>query len=319
MKLVIFLFFGILITPIINNAQSIYSKLRASGNVIDVAVIDNLLYAATDNGCVDVFDIITKKTIQKIKVPGLKDFMGDKIQAKVFSVDASNDGNKVILVYQGNSGFRNIGIYENNILNKIIDADKDKMMIKKAKLINETQMLLGQLSNEIVLFNIPDKEVIYEMQISTSSFSDFVLSPDKSEFIITDESGIIRLIDSKDGKFLKEFSGNNVDNIYKLDYKNEIIIGGGQDRRVAIYNSRLDNQYYIQNDFLVYCVGLSPDGQLGAYSANEDNHVIIFNTSNKAELFRIEGQTSTLTGIYFISNNKLIITCEDPEIVFWKL
>ena len=307
------------VAPFIINAQTIEFSLKASGNVIDVVITDDLLYAATDNGSVDVFNIKERKIIRRIKVPGLKDFMGDDIQAKVFSVDVSEDGKKVILVYQGKGGFRNVAIYENNELRKIIDADTDKMMIKKAKLINNSHLLIGQLSNEIVLFNIENRTVIYKKQISTSSFSDFVLSKDKSKFITTDESGKVRLIASGDGKLIKEYSGNNVDNIYKLDYKNDIIIGGGQDRRVAIYNTQIDDRYYIQNDFLVYCVGLSPDGQLGAYSANEDNDVVIFNTLNKTDLFTLKGQVSTLTGICFISNEQVVITCEDPEIVFWKL
>ncbi|OQX76139.1 MAG: hypothetical protein B6D61_09255, partial [Bacteroidetes bacterium 4484_249] len=290
------------VAPFIINAQTIEFSLKASGNVIDVVITDDLLYAATDNGSVDVFNIKERKIIRRIKVPGLKDFMGDDIQAKVFSVDVSEDGKKVILVYQGKGGFRNVAIYENNELRKIIDADTDKMMIKKAKLINNSHLLIGQLSNEIVLFNIENRTVIYKKQISTSSFSDFVLSKDKSKFITTDESGKVRLIASGDGKLIKEYSGNNVDNIYKLDYKNDIIIGGGQDRRVAIYNTQIDDRYYIQNDFLVYCVGLSPDGQLGAYSANEDNDVVIFNTLNKTDLFTLKGQVSTLTGICFISN-----------------
>jgi WD40 repeat protein len=193
------------------------------------------------------------------------------------------------------------------------------MLVKKARFIDDNKILLGLLSNELILFNHQQKQVIYIVQISAYSFSDFCLNDDKSQVITADESGIIHLISTNDGKILNEYSGNNVDNIYKAVFQNGTIITGGQDRRIGIYHTALNDKYYIEGDFLVYSVGLSPDGSIGAFSASEDNDICLFNTHTKEIFLTLKGHNSTLTKIYFINNSKLITSCDDPDIFIWEI
>ena len=292
-------------------------SLIASGAVTDFIVQDNVLYVATDQGIVDVFDLTDGSRATQIKLPPITDFMGDEIPAKVFSIDKSDD--KLLLVIQGNHGFRNVLLYQDGEISKIIDADEDKMLVKKARFVDDNKVLFGLLSNELILFDHQQKQIIYNVQISAYSFSDFCLNDDKSQVITADESGIIHLIHTNDGKILNEYLGNNVDNVYKTVFQNATIITGGQDRRVGIYHTVVDDKYYIEGDFLVYSVGLSPDGSIGAFSASEDNDICLFNTNTKEIFQTLKGHNSTVTKIFFFNNSKLITSCDDPNIFIWEI
>lgn len=104
------------------------NTLLTTGDVQDIKYKDNILYAGTSNGTVEVFDTSTNEKINTIKIPEIKDFMGDTIASKIYSIDIID--NKILIVSQGMKGYRNIFIYENNNLKKVIDIDK-KYYIQK--------------------------------------------------------------------------------------------------------------------------------------------------------------------------------------------
>ncbi len=292
-------------------------RITATGSVIDFILEKNILYAATDQGVVDIFDIKSGEKIDQLILPSIKDFMGDNIPPKIFSIDKIDDN--ILLVVQGKRGFRDVVVYSGKEFEKIIDSGNDKMLIIEARYFNKDKIVLGLLSNEILLYDIPGRSVLYKTHVSNYSLSDFCLNEDKSKIFIADESGILRMVDTQTGEVIREFEGNNVDRVYKLDYKNGIIAGGGQDRRLGIYDIRADTKYFLQEDFLIYCVGLSNDGNLCAYSVNENNDVCIIEVETKQKMHILSGQESTLTKILFSSDNTLITSGEDPEILFWKL
>jgi len=310
--ILMFLFFSI-------NVFAINPKftLKASGGVYDFIIEDNILYAATDAGVVDIFDIKRKTRIGEIRVPKIKDFAGDFILPKIFSIDKIKVEESIILTVQGDAGYRDVFIYKNKKLTKIL-SEKDKLMAKRAIFITKDLIMLGLLSNEILLYNIKTDKQIYRKQLSTSVFSDFTTDKTREITITCEESGKIRMLNSKNGQTIKVFSGQNLDNVYKVCYNKMTFIGAGQDRRVSVYRWGRE-EYYIETDFLVYCVGLDEEGRLGAYPANENNDIYIFNTETREILHKLKGQKSTLTKIEFLPNNKMVSSSEDKYIIFWDL
>jgi len=285
-----------------------------SGGVTDLVLKDDLLYAATKASAIDVFDTKSGELLKSIKIPQIKDFMGDIINTKIYSVDVIND--KVLFVSQGEKGYRNIFEYKNNKLVSIIGVDK-KMYISKAKYINENQIILGLLGNRLFLYDLPQKKFIWETQVSQSKFSDFALNEDKTKVVVADESGSLKQFITKSGKLKKIYSGVNVDNVFQVDIKNNVIITAGQDRRCAIYDKF--NQYYKKSSFLIYSAGLSPSGEVAGFANNEDNDITVFNTKNKKDLYTLKGHKMTLTKILFENEKELYSSSDDSEVYFWKL
>jgi WD40 repeat protein len=289
---------------------------EGSGGVTDLVYKDFKLYAGTVEGIVDIYDTKEKKLIESIKVPNIKDFVGDEISSKIYSIDII--GNKMMIASQGKMGYRRVHIYENNKLNKVISVE-NQYTIAKAKFVDEDNLLIALLSNEIILYNIKDKKAIYRVQVSASKFSSFALNEKKDELILADESGELSLINIKDGKIIKIFKGQNVDNIFQVDYKNNIFITAGQDRRTAIYYKNTKNPYYKNASFLIYSAALSPSGKIGAYASDESNNVTLFNTETKADLYKLGFHKATLSNILFIDEKELFTASDDNHINYWRL
>jgi len=286
----------------------------ASGGVTDLVLKDKLLYISTKASLIDIFNIETSELVNSIRIPQITDFIGDVIDSKIYSVDVINE--KVLLVSQGEKGFRSIYEYKNGKLTPVITISK-KMYIAKAKYINEDLIILGLLSNQIFLYDLKQKKFIWEVQASQSKFSNFVLNEEKTKVIIADESGALKQLKIKDGKVSKIYSGLNVDNVFQVDTKNGVVITAGQDRRCAIYSKY--NKYYKKADFLIYSVGLSPSGKLAGFANNEDNDITIFKTKTKEEIYNLKGHKMTLTNILFKNEQELYSSSDDNEVYYWKL
>ena len=307
----------ILITSIYAaNIQKPVAKFISSGAVTDIVYRDAKLYSATDASCVDIFDVKTKKIIQKIKVSQIKDFMGDVIDSKVYSVDIIK--NKILILSQAQKGARRLHIFENDKLELFIPYTEG-LFIAKAKFIDENTVLLGLLSNEIISYDLKSKKTNYRISVSQSKFSSFILNEDKSEVIIADESGDLKIHNTKDASLIKELSGQNLDNVFQVDTKNGIIATAGQDRRVVIYALKFNSSYYEHAKFLVYSVGLSPSGKIVGYASDEDNNVALFNTITKAKLGVYGGNKMTLTNILFINEKEFFAASDDKTINLYKI
>ena len=315
MKKILFLLVLItsLYSSMIQNPTALYIS---SGAVTDLLYKDNKLYSATDASCVDIFDVDSKKIIQKIEVSKIKDFMGDTIDSKVYSVDVYKD--KILLLSLAQGGARRVHVYENSKLELVL-GHKEHLYIAKAKFIDKNTILLALLSNEIISYDIKKREENFRIQVSFSKFSNFVLNEDKSEVIVADESGDLKIHSTKDGALIKELTGQNLDNVFQVDTKNGIIATAGQDRRVVIYAPKFNSAYYKQANFLIYSVGLSPSGKLAGFASDENNNVTVFNTITKTTVGKFSGNKMTLTNIIFIDEDSFFTSCDDKTINFYKI
>ncbi len=305
--------------------MTIYAKdikplygLEASGMVTDILMDDGKLYASTFSGVVDIFDIETRKLIGSIALPSITDFMGDIAPPKIYSVDRL--AGKTVMVSEGKSGYRNIFIYDGKTLTQISDS---KFFMKEGLFVDEDHILLGLLSSELILFKISTREVIYRKSIKESSsggsaFSDMVLSEDRNTVVTADESGEINLFNVADFKHLKLYEGQNLDNVYKVDYKKGIVITAGQDRRCAIYKPD-GGAYYVHGKFLIYAAALSPSAKTGVFASTMENELQLFNVATKSKMGLLKGHNATLTDFVFLNETQFFSSAEEKTILFWDI
>lgn len=110
------------------------SRFQSAGFVNDFVVNGNTLYVGNDMGTVDIFNIKTTKIINQISLPPLTSSMNKIIPADILSVDYLNG--KLLILSVGKNSYRNVWIYENYMLKRIIDEDK-KLTIKEARFVND--------------------------------------------------------------------------------------------------------------------------------------------------------------------------------------
>ena len=293
------------------------SQIKADGIVKDMVLSGDNLYIGTDAGMLQVYDIKKQKFIKHIDIPKVKDFMGDLIPARVHSVDFIK-GKYLLLSDSGKGGYANLWVHENNVTKQLLTAE-DKKPLVKARFIDKDHILFGYLGNEAALFDINTKKEKFRVQLSESKFSDFALSEDRSKAVFACESGILYLIDVNNGTIIKEFKGLNLDNVYKVDYKNGKISAAGQDRKGSIYDANTGKGDCIQGSFLIYATGLSPSAKKVAFAMDEQNNISVYDTATKAKLALLKGQKSTLNTIIFQNEERLFSSSEDNTIMQWQL
>lgn len=315
MKQLLFFYVAMMTALLAQNMTPLH-EIKASGVVYDIVVDKQYLYAGTGHGELQVFDHQTQELIKTITLPKIKDFMGDEIEPKVFSVDHLNG--KYLLMSEAKSGYRELFIHENNVTTKIISIE-DQQAIAKARFVDDGYLFLGTLGNEVILYDFKDKKEIYRFQISQSKFSDFALNDKKDTAVIGCESGEISVVDIQKGKVTQVLRGQNLDNTYRVAINNNVVTGAGQDRRGSYYSLPSGKGGYFEGSFLIYATALSPSGSKAAYAINEENDIGIYNIQNRTEIALLKGQKSTLNTIIFLDENILFSASSDPMIMMWKL
>lgn len=287
--------------------------IKADGLVSDLLYEQDKLYVATASGVLHLFDLQTKQEIMKITLPKIESFDFSLVGAKIYSIDKI--GEKLLITSQGKGSYRNTWVYEAGNLEKIISTNEGFMTVK-SRFIDEDTIFFATLSNQVFLYDLRSKTQIYENQLSYSSFSDFELSSDKKTAAATDESGEVHLVNTADGSIIKEFKGQNVDRIYDIDFKNGVILGAGQDRRLSVYKKF--SAFYLSFDFLLYACALSPDSSLAAVAYNTANDVAVYDLSTKTKLYDLIDNKAVVTKILFIGNDAVFISSDSEIVNFYK-
>ncbi len=290
--------------------------IEVNGTVKDMVLVEDRLVVATDMGHIEIYDASTKQKLKEIAIPNIKDFMGDLLPARVLSADLLH-GKYLLLSDSGKGGYSNLFVYDKT-LKQILSAE-DKKAIIKARFIDDKHILLGYLSNEVALLDIVHKKELYRVQLSESKFSDFALSEDKSQVVFSCESGVLSVVDVQSGNILKVLKGQNVDNVYRVDFKHGMISGAGQDQRGALYDAKNGKGDYIKGSFLIYSTALSPSAKNVAFSMDEKNNISIYNRISKAKIALLKGQKSTLNVILFQDEHRLFSGSDDSTIMIWDL
>ncbi len=294
-------------------------QIEADGAVNDLAFGKDraTLLMGTDHGSLQSVDLQSFKITTLLTLPQVKDFMGDKIDDKVFSIDYL-DGRYLILSDSGEGGFSDLRILENGKAKKLFGAEARHAVIK-ARFIDKDHILYATLGNEAVLYEISTGKEIYRRQLSESKFSDFSLDARRKRAVFGCESGVLTVIDTATGKTLKSIDKLHVDNIFSVDIKKDWVVAGGQDRRASYYNLKTGEHGYFSSDFLVYAAALNPSANRAAWAMHDDNSITVYNLETKSPLFLLKGQKSILTHMIFRDDTTLFSASHDPMVMMWKL
>jgi len=297
---------------------------QADGSVTDIVHDDSKIFVSTNASAINIYNLKTKKLINTISVPQVKDFMGDLTDAKIYNLDIYK--NKLLFTAQASKGYREVFLYENKKLIKLISLDK-MLLIGKSKFVNENQIIFSTLGNEMYLYDFKKEKTIWKINIKTqndsfnSKFSDFAINETKDFVVVADESGDLKIVDIKKAKIVKYLEARNLDNVFKVDFKNNKIITAGQDGRCVFYDLGKNTDYYLKEKkwFLIYAAGLTPSGSKAAFSSDEENNVTVFDTKTKEKLFKLENNLMTLSSILFINEDEIFVTTDSDTFNYYNL
>lgn len=305
----------LIIVQVIAGAITPAAILKTDGLISDMVVREGKIYASTDAGVVNIFDLATKRKLSSISIPKVHSSSGKIFLPKVYSADHFA-GTTVMVTESGESSFRNVYIWSENKLQKLID-NTNGLLIKKVRFVDANHLLFGLSSDIIVLMDMKMKKPLYEVQAGGGVFGDMALSPNRSLVAVGDESGEIVQIETRSGKVLKTLSGINLDAINRLAYQKNTIISGGHDRRVGVYKPQ--GSYFIETNFFVYAVGLSPSSSIGVYTDGDENELQIFEIETQKKIGRLKGGESLYDTLIFLDEHTLIGSGEENKIYYWRI
>lgn len=293
-------------------------EIKVSGGVLDISLYQHKIIVSTEKGSVEEIDLKSGKLINKIILPKFKDFMGEFQLPKVFSVDISPDGNVLAIITEATGGNRELYIYTEKKLNKLISTEEG-LQLTKVRFWNNDLLLMATKGGGIFLYDLKNKRYLYKTQITNYSYGDLDICDDKSKAVLGDEGGTVFLFDIKSGRILKKFDKVNVDQIYRVDCKAGKIVTGGRDRRVGYYD--INSGYFkkVEADFVVFSVALSLDGKKVAFQLNEEDDIGIYDFSVNSIIERLKGHKSTIGILEFISENTLVSGSDDGKLILWRL
>ncbi len=276
------------------------------------------IVASTNAGTIEIYKLSDASLIKKIQFDPIKDFTGEEVAPKIFSVDALDATLNYLAVVQASNGARRLVLVEKDSKKELI-SEKENLFISKAKFIDNNHVLVALMSNELIVLDTKTGQRRYQVQINPSHFSDFALNESKSLVASSCESGEVSIVDVNTGKILFVLSSGNVDNVYKVDFKQQKVLTAGQDRRGIVYDTKTKAYDRYDAGFLIYAGALSPSANLGAFAFNEDNDIVIFDLPTKTKRYTLKGQKSTLNTILFASEKELVSGSDDKFIMIWRL
>ncbi len=294
-----------------------FKEFKADDAVNDIVVRDGHILAGTDAGSLIDFDINSSKSRVILKLDKIKDFMGDMIESKIFSIDYL-DGSYLILSDSGDGGFSNLTLLNGDKKTPLITS-KDRIAIIKAKFVDRDRLFFVDLGSVAYLLDIKSGKILYSKQLSGSKFSDFALSRDRKRAVVAGESGILRIVDVESGRVLDKVEGLHLDNVFSVSFEKDLIASGSQDRKGGYYRVSKKDKGFFRGNFLVYATAISPDERLLAYAMDSDNTISIYDYASKSLKFKLKGQKSILTVMKFLDKNTLISASHDDTIMLWKL
>jgi len=282
-----------------------------------VAFNKKLLVTGLENGTILINNFNTNKTIDKITLPKIHDFMGDLISMPIYSLDISPNGKNIFILAQGENAKREMYIYHINN-HKLIHIYETKDTLMKARYVNNNQVFIALLSDEVELFDLKTKKIIYKKQIGNYVFSTYALNENKTKAVIGDESGAVKIVNIKNGKKLAFIEGFNKDKTISLDFVKNYVINGSSDKRVGIYDINSKSSIVtLTANFLPYASSLSPKLDKFAIQFDEKNNIKVFDMNKKA-LFLLKGHQMPLINMKFLNENT-ILSYSPSEIIIWKL
>ncbi|RUM30268.1 MAG: hypothetical protein DSY32_02380, partial [Aquifex sp.] len=185
-------------------------EIHLKGAITDICVGERKIAVATETGSVYILDKENFSVKNEIIFPQFTDFMGEKQNPKVFSVDISPSGKKLLAVVETNLGKRDVYLYSGGKLEKILKQTD----VSEGKFLDENRIILGTIGDEIWLYDIKSKKTIYRYLVFRFSFSDFELNEDKTLVAWGDESGKVFFIDPESGRVIGVGTEGNKDKIF---------------------------------------------------------------------------------------------------------
>ena len=289
--------------------------IKASANVISSNLIDEILYLGTDGGELDIYDIKADKFLEPIKFRTVKTHFSDAEPTKIFSIDRLGDTLLVLTEMDYNERYLYVFKKEGALWSEISNMRLANKSAKKAFFIDEKTAVVSDFGNEIYFIDLESKKAVFKHKFSIALYVDFEINKTRDKIAIGAESGVIYIYNLKTRQTEQTLNFFK-DNMYDIDYKNDVVAVGSIDKQAGVYDGRMN---YFKSDFIVYAVGLSEDAKTFSFMNGEQSDILVYDVSSKEKLATVKTGQQILNEIYLSNEGRLISVAYEKEVKFWSV
>lgn len=289
--------------------------IKAGANVISSNLIDEILYLGTDGGELDIYDIKADKFLEPIKFRTVKTHFSDAEPTKIFSIDRLGDTLLVLTEMDYNERYLYVFKKEGALWSEINNMRLANKSAKKAFFIDEKTVVVSDFGNEIYFIDLESKKAVFKHKFSIALYVDFEINKTRDKIAIGAESGVIYIYNLKTRQTEQTLNFFK-DNMYDIDYKNDVVAVGSIDKQAGVYDGRMN---YFKSDFIVYAVGLSEDAKTFSFMNGEQSDILVYDVSSKEKLATVKTGQQILNEIYLSNEGRLISVAYEKEVKFWSV
>lgn len=289
--------------------------IKAGANVISSNLIDEILYLGTDGGELDIYDIKADKFLEPIKFRTVKTHFSDTEPTKIFSIDRLGDTLLVLTEMDYNERYLYVFKKEGALWSEISNMRLANKSAKKAFFIDEKTAVVSDFGNEIYFIDLESKKAVFKHKFSIALYVDFEINKTRDKIAIGAESGVIYIYNLKTRQTEQTLNFFK-DNMYDIDYKNDVVAVGSIDKQAGVYDGRMN---YFKSDFIVYAVGLSEDAKTFSFMNGEQSDILVYDVSSKEKLATVKTGQQILNEIYLSNEGRLISVAYEKEVKFWSV
>ena len=168
---------------------------------------------------------------------------------------------------------------------------------------------------EISFIDLESKKAVFKHKFSIALYVDFEINKTRDKIAIGAESGVIYIYNLKTRQTEQTLNFFK-DNMYDIDYKNDVVAVGSIDKQAGVYDGRMN---YFKSDFIVYAVGLSEDAKTFSFMNGEQSDILVYDVSSKEKLATVKTGQQILNEIYLSNEGRLISVAYEKEVKFWSV
>ena len=288
-------------------------QFRADHMVLESVIDGNLIYAATQNGRINCFNLVTGKKVRNLLY--LKPVGEANFPPTVFSVAISPERKRLTAGTSIGKAFI-FDIRSQNLLGTITAAGIENILV--VRFLNEKQLLLGLMDGTVRLIAWEKNREIYRVKVELDPVNNIRLSQNRHLMAVTTGASTIKILATADGKLVRELNGHK-DTVYGLAFSgNQQLFSGSKDMTLRRWNlSTGKGRVLYKSNFFINSVAWNGKNLIAFHLPNY--RIGIMNHLTGRILKRLDGHSAFINTLFFISPDRLLSSGNDARIFVHKL
>jgi WD40 repeat protein len=293
--------------------SGIVAQFRADHMVLESVIKGNLIFAATQNGRINCFNLKTgtrEKDLLRLE-PGVN----SNFPPAVFSVALSPRGNFLA----AGTSIGKVFVFDPisfSLLKTIIITGIENILV--VRFLNENQLLLGLMDGTVRLVDWNSNRELYRVKVELDPVNNIRLSPNRKSMAVTTGASTIKILRAADGKIVQELDGHK-DTIYGLVFSGtRRLFSGSKDMTLRLWNLATGNSKVLyKSSFFINSVAWNGKNLVAFHLPNYE--IGIMNYLTGSMLKRLKGHSAFINTLFFISPDRLLSSGNDARIFIHKI